>query len=392
MKNMYCFRNIFIAISLLSVFCKCTADKAEVEEYQSVKIDMNKVISNVNYHELFSKIEIVPLQTSDTSLIGRVQKFIITDDYYVVQDQQMIIFVYDKMGNFISNSSKQRGPGPEEYQIFIGMAYNEYTQCIDVITPYYLMSYNTSFQFERKTKLPTYAATDKHLSFFFEELFAIEKDKYIIVLPTTVSEDPRRVVLYDLKKGEIIKDVSYENDVIHGLNQQDQAMNNFDNQNLSFSPFALTYFLYTINLESFSLKKKYKLDFGNKSVTIKDLKGFQTERESLDYLAFESKAPLPLRNFFSQKYIVSIIRCSNEYYTFIKQIESNRDYLIKNEHSAEQTNIPIFDELKNDILYSILTPDELKNLDTTLCSDEDKMLLDNIKEDDNPVVVKYYLK
>lgn len=44
-------------------------------------------------------------------------------------------------------------------------------------------------------------------------------------------------------------------------------------------------------------------------------------------------------------------------------------------------------------LYSIVTPVELeKYLDATLLSDKDKMLSENIVEDDNPVVIKYYLK
>lgn len=389
---MYCIKIISIVALLLSVFCQCSTDKTSVEECPSVKIDMNKVINNENYHEIFSKIEIVPLETTDTSLIAGKRRFIMTDDYFIVQDNQPVISVYDKAGNFISNSSKRHGQGPEDYGILMGMAYNEITQRIDILTPYKLMSYNFNFRCEEKADLPTHVGTAQHTSFFFSELFAIEKDKYIL-LPTPVSKDPYGIILYDSKKGEIIREISYEEDVISGLTQQELNIDYLDEHNLSFSPFALTYFLYTINLENFSIKKKYKLDFGNKAVTANDLKGFKTKKEGVDYLVFESKYPLPLRNFFNQKYIVSIIRySSNEYHTFIKQIETNRDYLIKNKHLNGKTNIPIFNGLKNNILYSIVTPEELKKFDTTLLSDKDKMLIENIAEDDNPVAIKYYLK
>jgi hypothetical protein len=389
---MHYLKNISIAGLLLSVFCRCSTDKTTVEDYQSVKIDMSTVIHHKDYHKIFSKIEIVPLQTADSILVGNIREFTMTDDYFVVQDNQAVISVFDKTGNFISNSSENKGQGPEDYAILMGMAYNENTQCVDVLTPYHLISYNLNFQFKGKSDLPTYTGTDRHASLFFDKLFATGENKYML-FPTTISKDAHRIVLYDSKKGEIIKEVSYEEDVISALTQQVQNMNNLNEHHLSFSPFALTYFLYAVDLENFSIKKKYKLDFGNSSVTAKDLKMFKTEREKVDYLAFESKKPLPLRNFFNRKYLVSIIRCSNEYYTFVKQLETDRDYLIKNSHLNEKINIPAFDGLKNDILYSIVTPVELeKYLDTTLLSDKDKLLSENIAEEDNPVVIKYYLK
>jgi hypothetical protein len=353
---------------------------------------MNTVINNDDYHEIFSKIEIVPLQTTDTTLIGVIRQFIMTDDYFIVQDNQAIISVFDKAGNFISNSSECHGQGPEDYSILMGMAYNENTRCVDILTPYNLISYNLNFQFERKAGLPAYAKTDRHSGLFFYELFATGKDKYML-FPTTISKDAHKIVFYDSKEEKIIKEISYEEDVISALTQQVQNISYLDERNLSFSPFALTYFLYTIDLEDFSIEKKYKLDFGNSSVTAKDLERFNNEKEKVDYLAFESKNPLPLRNFFNRKYLVSIIRYSNEYYTFVKQLETDRDYLIKNSHLNEKINIPAFNGLKNDILYSIVTPVELKKyLDTTLLSDKDKLLSENIAEDDNPVVVKYYLQ
>jgi hypothetical protein len=386
------YKRYFLSSVLLLSLMLCSCTKERVDKVPTVSIDISSA-RELESSILFSKIELIPLETTDSSLVSTIRQMIFTDEFIIMSDNKNIISVFDKKGNFISNSKKRYGQGPEDYGILMGMSLNNHINNVEVLTPNYLMSYDIHFNFKAKSKLPVNIKTSPQKGGqYFGGLFALVKDKYML-LPTTVSNDPYRIVVFDAKKNKIVKEISYADQVVAALTQQVQNINYYNDSILSFSPNAFSYFYYTLDLKTLNLKKQFKLDFGIEHVMPKDLMQFKTEREKCDYLAFDSKFPLPLRTFFNDKYIITLIRKESEYFTYIKQIKTSMDFLIKNKLEKGQRQMPFFEGLIDNILYAKINPDELeKFVDPDLLDKQGRMIFENKDMEDNPVIVKYYLK
>lgn len=110
MKRYFC---IYV---LVSFFCSCNqiGEQQEVillDEMASIK----EASSVVPLSELLSdSCRIIPLETKDESLLGRINKIVKhKDDYYILSNDKWI-FHFDKDGRYVS-ALKKLGSGPDEY-------------------------------------------------------------------------------------------------------------------------------------------------------------------------------------------------------------------------------------------------------------------------------------
>ena len=99
-----------LGIILLCMGCSETPQqKIDGEVY---KVDLDKMVNP--FDEIFSKAEIILLETVDSSLIAWMQKIYLVDDHYYIFDfwfQNLLVF--DQKGQFIRKVGK-RGDGPGE--------------------------------------------------------------------------------------------------------------------------------------------------------------------------------------------------------------------------------------------------------------------------------------
>jgi hypothetical protein len=107
-------------ILLIVLLCSCNRSKNQTPVDELIKIDLlsDADITLSNLSEIASDIEYIPLQTKDSSLIGRIDKVVITDNYIYVKNGTAEILCFDKNGSFISKLSKT-GRGPGEYTIIM---------------------------------------------------------------------------------------------------------------------------------------------------------------------------------------------------------------------------------------------------------------------------------
>ena len=99
--------NLFLMISLL--MSGCSANKNDIEV-----LNINKIASDiVNSTDIFTDIRIVPLETQDESLVGRIGNIIIKNGHIYIADRSTV-FKFDENGVFESKISRQ-GRGPGEY-------------------------------------------------------------------------------------------------------------------------------------------------------------------------------------------------------------------------------------------------------------------------------------
>ena len=102
------------------------------------------------------KIELVPLETNDSSLLHKYGKVMYDKetDVYAVYTRDQVIFTFSGNGDFISNSKKMQGQGPDEYYMVVDMKFNPYLKGIDLLNPYgTIYTYSSDFKLLGRIKI-----------------------------------------------------------------------------------------------------------------------------------------------------------------------------------------------------------------------------------------------
>ncbi|MBN1790741.1 MAG: 6-bladed beta-propeller [Bacteroidales bacterium] len=107
---------IISVLSLLSCF-SCTIHENSKKEKISfpitIHLNLTKVNSDsMNLSEIAEKVEYIPLETSDSSLLRDIYNLGVTNEYYFIKNDWDIL-KYDKNGKFVNTLSRS-GKGPEE--------------------------------------------------------------------------------------------------------------------------------------------------------------------------------------------------------------------------------------------------------------------------------------
>ena len=113
MKNILVF--IIIAMGLAACRRSSTITPRDVKGIKTVNIDKNNVVS---IYDIFSKMEIIPLEMTEESALGYPLRKILVNDgnYYVLDYTQNTIFKFDSCGKYLDKINKL-GSAPEEYTL-----------------------------------------------------------------------------------------------------------------------------------------------------------------------------------------------------------------------------------------------------------------------------------
>ena len=117
--------------------------------------------TEVSLKDLFSRIEVIPLETNDTALMDHVHRIRkVNDKYYILNEDYpgftyINILVYDAEGNFLHTIGK-KGQGPEEYPWLIyDMDIDAEKDLVYMMSPSgMLYPYRTDGSFVRKMNMP----------------------------------------------------------------------------------------------------------------------------------------------------------------------------------------------------------------------------------------------
>lgn len=117
--------------------------------------------TEVSLKDLFSRIEVIPLETNDTALMDHVHRIRkVNNKYYILNEDYpgftyINILVYDAEGNFLHTIGK-KGQGPEEYPWLIyDMDIDTEKDLVYMMSPSgMLYLYRTDGSFVRKMNMP----------------------------------------------------------------------------------------------------------------------------------------------------------------------------------------------------------------------------------------------
>ena len=384
-----------IGILLLSA---CSSPKVELPaDVEVVPIDVHAKPSDP--YSFIEKMEILPLETNDSSLMNASRKVIYDKemDLYAVFSKDQVAYTFDGEGNFVGSSEKMRGQGPEEYFMAVDMNFNPYTKGIDLLNPYgRVCSYTSSFDFiSQKTIEP---------KFFFNGLMPLSADEYVFTIPAIWVRQEIAFVDFSKKESQM---VSYEG-TISSNNTMDKSCFYRVGGKFYYVPQGINYFFYEIDSVEKDLHPVIYLDFGKDEISddlpgtgvggVVDEKVSSSPQMDVLIKEMEERAQyirdhgfiIPLVKFFNDDYIyILFAEGENLGGHYIYDRKQKKGYLLKGFSSFYMQ--PCFG-ITDNVLLAICNPWHIHELiDEKLLSEDEMKKISLLKEDDNPVIIKYYL-
>ena len=125
--------------ALLILFCSCGEKKSDI-----VSIDLKNCVAPAEMFE--PDFEIIPLETTEESLIGEIEKVKLQDSCFFVEDNtQKAILIFDWKGKYLNKISRL-GRGPGEYTNILD--FDVYDGFVYIFSGSgYVLRYNTSGKF-----------------------------------------------------------------------------------------------------------------------------------------------------------------------------------------------------------------------------------------------------
>ena len=391
---------VFCTFILLLCLSSC---KVQTEDYDSIveMIPVNlKKSQSFPIEEIIDRIEIIPLETNDDCIVHMYKKLIYIKELemFYFFDSKYNVYLFSKEGKFISNSEHVIGQGPQQVLMVVDFLYNPFSKCMEFLDLWgTIFRYDTSFKFIEKIKLD-----QKKLTFHrFEPLSA---NKYLLAyFPSFLSECVLHFCDFEDKKVE--KSVFYIKHFIGGPVMQNHFFIRF-NDDFLFTPLGFDYHFYQIDANSMTLTPVIKLDFGSDEITrkqIESMTGFSYREESkksqwtkktdmieISDALIKSSLHIPIVKLINDKYVYLHILSDHKRSNYIYNRITKKGY-----YQAANDSFKIYFglQMEDNVLITMPQPYEIEEyIDKKLMSQEDIQKFDNIKEDDNPVIVKYYFK
>lgn len=361
---------------------------------------------DIDITSFIQKIELIPLETTDSSLVNGYYKILYdkTMNLYAIYNREQIVMTFTGDGEFVGSSKKMRGSGPQEYNMVLDINFNPFLKGIDLLNPY--------------GTIYTYAPTFKELiakrtikpEFFYDGLLALNENEYLFTIPAfwTGGEICHTNITNNQETS-----LPYKGTISAAVSMQKRSFYKKDNT-IYFIPNELNYFIYQFDEAGRKLVPIIFLDFGDESIDESSLPGYATGKRTKkpkgsgqDMQRERAIAGMTERRQFitSTDYMIPYIKLVNENYIYvyidtgkgglgmhyIYNRKTKRNFLLENKKTFYLR--PFFDLTEDNVLLTISEPFYIKeNVDTRLMSPKDIETMKQLKEDDNPVILKYYLK
>lgn len=388
-------KKIFLIIWAFITFACSSSNRKIPEGVETIYVENHKISHNAS--SFFEKIELVPLETNDSSLFYRSNKVIYDKamDMYAIYTSDQIVYTFTGDGRFIDNSKRRNGQGPNDYIMVLDINFNPYLKGIDMLNPYgTIYTYSPKFELlSRKQFKP---------NFPIDYLMAVDSNNYVFNHPFIWTDQELSFV--NMKTQQIINN-NYEG-TISGNTLSHECFYHIGDQ-FYFVPIGVNYYFYQIDVKEKRLIPIMYLDFGDLEIQVDDLPGravgkrtdsdderHEITREAMARYKYlrESDNSLPMLKFFNDDFVyVHFVKTSRGYGShFIYNRKNKESFLIKD--GKPFLIYPCFGIVDN-ILLAICQPDIVsKFVNHNLMTPKEILKMEQLKEDDNPVIIKYYLK
>ena len=370
-------KSIIYYFSMISIFffLSCTGwkDKKNMEsDIITVNLDERDEIST---KDLFSEIQLIPLETTPESLIRNITQIKFFEDRYYIHDySRSQIFVFDREGHF----QFEKGNGPGEYLNLTDFAIDTTRRNLVVLCAVSnaLFFYDLGGKFIEKKKLPEIAGAYNSLQFQNKDTIAFFTYDY-----------DHRLKFYSLSRNEILDEYFPEDikDVFcRGVFPFPHAFRR-----------SLTNTIYSLSGATFT--ELYRWDFGDLNNDIEKLE-FHPNMSKQEIIQYA-------KDVYSSKSVNYIIdsQGQNSRYRYAMVVRQNK--YIQLFYNRKNHDLLQFERTKEGLqLYPIyfgedfilctpegglplndLFPEKLRN-------EDQQRIIQSHSEQENPVLVKYVFK
>lgn len=331
--------------------------------------------------DMFSGCELTLLKEDGNPFYGNISELRVFDNIVLIKDDRNIIYLFDKNGNLISSSNRVYGNGHGEYSIMMGFTYNIFSNMVEILTPQNILFYDNSFQFIKSTKLPTRNARPGMLGFLFGNIYDLSSDIHLLI-PTSNSEN-NKIYFYNSISESLEDAIGFEQDMIAKITMQNNCFSKVGNEIFFYPPLVSNY-LYKLEIDSKTITRSIRLDFGKNGLTRSHVENAENEKQFLLSCDYE----FPVSMLYSDNYYISLIKKGNtirDWYTIIFDKTKHVGYKIKMKKD-EYLTFPTIVECKNNVLFSYSSGDAV----LSLINEMGMPARDDIKAD-CLYIVKYFL-
>lgn len=350
----------------------------------TVVVDVGKQPVQKNVRDYFSRLEIIPLETSRESAISRIDRIIIDNGFlYVFDGQRDAVLIFDREG-FFQRKIERKGRGPQEYIGLIDVSLNRNTG-------------HLSFMAHIPEKIIRYDQSGRFID-----------DEEIPLLFTSIANDNGRDVLFNASKQQRADDnylLWFKNDTEYIKKLPVEKTNNFffegpyvvESRHICF---AERYGNVILKVEGEDAVPIYYLDFG--SHWLSDSRFWENEQNN-QFFVLES-----LKNKIVHS--VSEIRETKDYLVFKTNLfgfviynkqTRTADYL--NELQDDEAGFLSANYFAHDgddqKMMFVESPNNIRNISKRIEGDENSFnrqrfleIASTLEEDANPVLLLYTFK
>lgn len=370
---------IYFTLFLLIALWACKSESKQTNGTAS--IDLSE-LSTPSFYDYFSRMDVIPLETNDSSLVNNVDKIVHRNNkFYIMDVKARRIAVFGDNGKYLREINRC-GPGPGEYTDLRDFGFNEFTGELELLSPMSgILRYDSiGNEFKGKIHLPE-GVPAVH---YFQPL---EKGIYLLF---SQSKPGKKLLVYDAEHNKVLSEM-YDipkfilfSTVYHHVYTPFYM---FDNQ---------LHFVQGYNGDVFTIEKngmelKYHWDFGEQNFSIEGL----PEHDVKYYLKYANTTGAQYANAFTEygensRYYMTVFLYAKDNVTLIYDKQQKKTVVFNKFREGDWTNLQFMDE---QAAYGYLNPGwpfTSKIIESMDASFKEKFK--QMKPEDNPYIVKCTFK
>jgi len=379
-------RVIFVAL-MITIFIACKKNNVKESDYPVLSVDITRM-NPPSLYDFFRKIEIITLETTDSSLIGgsATNTVFCNNHYYILDNRSRSFYCFDEYGKFVKRIANE-GQGPQEFISVGDFVINKSSNTAELLSSFgYLYVFELSGKFANKIALP--------VPNYYHEI-AVLNDSLRILLTQSADHNEDQLYVYSTRSNIIVNSFYREDFAIFNFNPR--YLYQYNDNIFYYKPLiskvyevdqhgykvAYSWDFGSLNPENAKLNKS-ELDNHNGSITnerlakmfvdgqIKGLYNVQYQNDKYYYTLFN-------RSVNSEILRTNVFYDKRDHKTFV--FEKFKEGLIF---------FPFF--WCDDYVLSTSASSFSKAIDTSILDEENAKKLNEIEEEDNPFIIKYYFK
>ena len=376
-------KKTYLIGALALTLCACSGQPKE--ENGVIKVDIENA-QPLKLSDLVESITLIPLETTDESLVKDINKMKVRDGKFYFTNQSKNVLAFDKNGKFLMSTASRVGEGPEDYYFAfsIDVANDGLLSIFEGLLPR-IREYDSNLKLQKTyfMNAPDSTRSSQEMRLHVK----IDEDLYLL-------RDPGYTYYYSVSQDSIIQS-RQECDEGNKCALIASNLRFLKNEGeIYFSPTYICDTLYRVNTEKRMMEPVVVYDLGDHKLDYTQFPDDMNFQYYVDLIMTSDKV-----------FIQDKIHFSNADYAFATCIANKENYVV---HRNKQGIVTTY-QCKEGGLYAPLDvyedhfvyamwPYQLKeNLDKVpmlkeLLTKESLELIQHLEDEDNPVIMLYRLK